>query len=522
MKKILIPLALFGAINLTQAQSVDVKTFDTELIDWYNKDISADKTMGVSVDVLYNTELKTLTPKKTVIVAVIDGGVDTKHVDLAGKIWINNDEIPNNNIDDDNNGYVDDINGWNFIGGKDGSHIAEENFEITRILKSSDKNSDEYKKALELYNKEMEEPNSVLPQVNNIKENFVLAKEIIKKATGIEVNTKEDLAKINSSDEMVGRAVKFYESMFKRGLTEKEIDSYITHYSNYINYYLNKEFSPRDIVGDDPTDITDTDYGNNDVFGPGSTHGTFVSGIIAGNRDNGFGVNGIASSVKIMPIRVVPDGDERDKDIALGIRYAVDNGADIINMSFGKAMSPQKKLVDDAVKYAEEKGVLMIHAAGNSSQNVDEIPNYPNPNYLSGGKATNWLTVGANSKDKGKKLVTDFSNYGATQVDLFAPGLSIISTDTVNTYNKLDGTSFSAPVVSGVAALILSYYPELTPSELISILMESSYKVTKPRKVLRPTDDGSKRKKAKFNTLSKSGGIVNAKAAFLLAKKLKG
>ena len=282
----------------------------------------------------------------------------------------------------------------------------------------------------------------------------------------------------------------------------------------YLNYYLNKDFNARTVVGDDPSTMDNKYYGNNDVKGPRSDHGTSVAGVIAAQRNNEIGINGIASNVKIMTLRSTPDGDERDKDVALAIIYAVDNGADIINMSFSKDLSPQKEFVDSAVRYAEKHGVLLVHGAGNKGLDLDLNESFPSDIYLDRTEPTNWLNVGATHIYLDKELCGVFSNYGMKHVDIFAPGVDVVSLDSSNTYIETSGTSIAAPILTGIAALILSYYPDLEPADLITILMESSHKVTKPKKVLIPNLSEPKRKKVKFSTLSKSGGIVNAYNAF--------
>ena len=208
----------------------------------------------------------------------------------------------------------------------------------------------------------------------------------------------------------------------------------------------------KEIVQDDETNINDRDYGNKDIMASTPFHGTHCSGIIGAVRDNGIGVDGIADNVRIMMVRAVPDGDEHDKDIANAIRYAVDNGAQIISMSFGKDFSPQKQWVDDAVRYAQSKGVLMVHAAGNDAANIDSADNFPNPTFIDGnGRATTWITVGASGDPKLGGITASFSNYGKKEVDVFAPGVQIYSTiPTGNNYGTASGTSMACPVVCGI------------------------------------------------------------------------
>lgn len=519
MKKTISFLILLFTVSFIFGQESDITKLDATYLNWQNKDLQTDTIIGTSVDKLYNTVLKDMKPQKTVIVAVIDGGVDINHTDLQGKIWVNEDEIPNNNIDDDKNGYVDDIHGWNFIGNKKGENISYESFEYTRVVKAGPNANKCYADAKKLYDKELQSKTSEKQQIDNILKTYNKSKEIIQEYAKIDANNIDDLKTIYSDNEKVIKARDFLRLIYTIGLTEEGLKEMKTQNDEFINYYLNQDFNPRTIVGDDPLNFNDRNYGNNNVYGPTGNHGTGVSGLIAANRDNGIGINGIASNVKIMAIRSTPNGDERDKDVALAIMYAVNNGADVINMSFGKRISPQKEFVDEAVKYAESHGVLLVHSAGNDAENVDKNNFYPTYKYNDKTVAKNWITIGASSSKLDESLVADFSNYGVTSVDIFSPGVSVISTDTCNTYSMHDGTSFSGPIVAGIAALILSYYPNLKPEEVIQILMESSYKVTTPKKVNLPNVSGGKRKKTSFKKLSKSGGVVNAYNAFMLAKE---
>lgn len=515
MKNTLITIIAILCTQAVFSQEKSVDSFKPGQLNWYNKDYKTDQILGAGVDKTYSVLLKDMQPKKTVVVAVIDGGVDINHEDLQGKIWVNSDEIPGNNIDDDKNGYVDDIHGWNFIGNRNGQNVTYENYEFTRILKhESDVN---YSKAKEYYEKELKKYQSEKENIASFEDFYFKIKAFLKEKTGVDVKNDSDLEKINSNDPDVNKAKAFMAERFKMGFTESALQKYKKRNHEFLTYFLNKDFNAREIIGDNPNDLNDRNYGNSDVKGPRAEHGTGVSGLIAANRDNNIGINGVASNVKIMAIRTTPSGDERDKDVALGIIYAVDNGADIINMSFGKAFSPQKEMVDQAVKYAESKGVLMVHSSGNSGENIDVTESFPTPYYKSGGKATNWITIGASENKLDETTPAIFSNYGAKNVDLFAPGVDIVSLDTSSTYSMNSGTSFSGPIVSGVAALLLSYYPELTPQQMIDILMESSYKIKKP-KVLVPNMETEKRSKTKFKKLSKSGGVLDAFSAFELAK----
>jgi len=495
-----------------------VDQLESKYLNWHNLSFQNDGILGTSVDKAYQYLERQSKESETVVVAVIDSGVDIEHEDLDEKIWINEDEIPENGIDDDQNGYIDDVNGWNFIGNSEGENVHYENLEYTRIVRANDVNDPNFVSAKKLFNNELARRKKERENIIKFENNYNKAKSIIKSNTGISISSADDLKSVFSTNEQVLAAKRFLSGRFAAGFTEEGLQDLIDSNNEYLKYFLNTDFEARILVGDDPMDITDRSYGNPDVKGPRSDHGTSVAGIIAANRDNDIGINGIASDVRIMCIRSTPRGDERDKDVALGIYYAVDNGADIINMSFGKEFSPQKKFVDEAVKYAEENGVLVVHGSGNSGENIDVKESYPSDRFLDGTEPTNWINVGASSQKLDGEVAAIFSNYGKNHVDLFAPGVDIISTDSSNTYSKHDGTSLSAPVVSGIAALLLSYYPQLEPQETIDILMSSSFKFAKPKKVLQPTSSEEKRRKVKFTELSKSGGIVDAYEALLEAE----
>ncbi len=521
MKKItsLLLIILFVPLFILGQSATSVNDLDKNFLNWHSNDLQTDLKVGTSINKAYTDFLKGKKTKKTVVVAVIDSGVDIEHKDIKENIWLNPNEIAENNIDDDNNGYIDDVHGWNFLGNRAGENISSENMECTRILKLKNMNDPNYKKAKIIYDKEFEKAKKENDQVNLYVEVFKSCKLVIKNYTGIEVSSIDDLAKVNTPQKDVALAKEYLIKLYSAGLNEESLIEYKEHNDSYLKYFLNMDFNPRAIVGDNPADINDKNYGNSNVFGPFANHGTSVAGVIAAIRDNNEGINGVTNDVKIMVLRAVPNGDERDKDIALAIMYAVDNGADIINMSFGKAISPQKEFVDKAIKYAEEKEVLIVQAAGNDGKNIDINDNFPSKIYNDKTVASNLLLVGASSPQLDENIAASFSNYGAQIVDLFAPGVSIISLDTNNTYSMSDGTSVAAPVATGIAALILSYYPDLKPNQLISLLKESSYKVIQPKKVLTPNEEGKKRK-IKFSKLSKSGGIINAYNAFLAAEKL--
>ncbi|AWV97967.1 S8 family peptidase [Arcticibacterium luteifluviistationis] len=497
--------------------------------NWFNLDYEKDGVRGMSVEKAYDELLKGRI-SKTVIVGVVDSGVDIEHEDLKGKIWVNENEIPNNGKDDDNNGFVDDINGWDFIGGADGTDVEQEQLESARLyVKYSELFGENPKKRLlrkykEEYNtfqkikKEIDESKKeaeqYLPMYETMKENLSITEQILGDVLGSETFSREQVQAIDDSkvDLRVRQSKQYWLRMEEMGAGSVELQEGIDHFKEQLNFNYNTEFNPRAVVGDNPDKLEYGKYGNNEVKGPRALHGTHVSGIIAANRDNDLGVKGVANDVKIMVVRTVPGGDERDKDVANAIRYAVDNGAKIINMSFGKPYSPEKGWVDDAIKYAESKDVLLISAAGNDNANVDVVTHYPTKYYKSGGEAKNWIGVGASSYEDGLKMVADFSNYGKKSVDVFAPGVAIYSTEPGSKYGEKQGTSMAAPAVTGVAALLKSYFPTLTAVQLKEIILQSSIKL-KDEEVILPGGE----KEGRFGSLSGTGGVVNAYEAVKMA-----
>ncbi len=551
--------------------------------NWYNLDLAKDGYFGISTEKAYNELLKGKSPKRKIVVAVIDGGVETEHEDLKGIMWVNQKEIPGNGIDDDGNGYIDDINGWNFIGSKKGD-LAYDNLELVRIYR---KYNPKYRSTIKttkldsveeqefaLYNKVTTEFGK---KYDDADQNFRVLSAITKVLDSVAIANKKavptlaDVENYKADNEMEEQVKKIIRSGTKDsgGFDKfyKEVKDAYKQYDIMLRYNLNPAYDPRkEWVGDNYEDSNERIYGNNDVMGPNADHGTHVSGIIAANRNNSIGINGIAANVSIMAIRVVPEGDERDKDVANGIRYAVDNGARIINMSFGKSFKWDKKVVDEAVKYAASKNVLLVHAAGNDNQDNDREENYPtkyfdSPEAIAYQKkhretvkdviekalpkpsmqrpynganavkaikkievdtakfnlphANNWLEVGASAYKNDADLKASFSNYGKYNVDVFAPGFMIKSTVPKSKYEEFDGTSMAAPVVSGIAAVILTYYPELTATQVRDIIKKSVVKVDQKVKV---KDEFGTTLKVPFSQLCNTGGVANLYNALKLAE----
>jgi subtilisin family serine protease len=523
MKKIILSVLGLCLFTVSKAQNLKTKA------NWFNLDYVQDGVRGMSVEKAY-AELLIDKASETVIVGVIDSGVDIEHEDLKGKIWFNRAEVAGNGKDDDDNGFIDDVNGWDFLGGADGRDVAQEQAESVRLyIKYSEFFGDKPKKKLlkkykEEYNtfqkikKEIDEKRKeaeqYLPMYEGLKENFVIVEEILHGVLGTTEFTKKQVQDIQEPEVelRVRQAKQYWLRMSEMDINAESIEEGLDHFNAQLKFNYNKDFKPRDIVGDNPEKLEYGKYGNNEVLGPRALHGTHVSGIIAANRDNNLGMKGVAEDVKIMVIRTVPDGDERDKDVANAIRYASDNGAKVINMSFGKSYSPEKEWIDDAVKYAESKDVLIVAAAGNENEDIDVNVHYPTKYYKKGGEAQNWITVGASSYEGGKNMVADFSNFGKNGVDVFAPGLAIYSTLPDSKYGEQQGTSMASPAVAGVAALIRSYFPSLTAVQVRQIIIQSVTKLSDD-KVILPGDT----KLVKFGELCVSGGIVNAYNAVKMA-----
>ena len=507
--------------------------------NWYQQDKDSSGIYGISLDKAYGFVTSKKIKSKQVVVAVIDSGIDTLHEDLKPILWTNSKEIPGNGIDDDKNGYIDDVHGWNFLGGKDGRNVSKDSYEAARVYnklklkygslipdESSMKPGD--KAELEIFKKAQQK---IIGDVNpaeiaflkKLLPTFLKGDSVIIKDLGKAEYNCTDLEKYTATDADAKKTKAFLIQLCKGNgsdeITNKQI---IDEFDGQLRKADAGNNAPeeyrKEIVKDDETNINDRSYGNNDIMTSTPFHGTHCSGIIAAVRNNKKGIDGIADNVRIMMVRAVPDGDEHDKDIALAIRYAVDNGAQIISMSFGKDFSPEKEWVDDAVQYAEKKGVLLVHAAGNDSKNVDTADNFPTPIYKEAkGKATNWITVGASGDPKNGGITAKFSNYGKKEVDVFAPGVQIYSTiPGGNTYGNASGTSMACPVVAGTAAFILEYYPTLSAKQL-KFVIEKSAKAPAEIVNIPGTDE-----KVPLSDISKTGGLLNAFAAIKLASTIKG
>ena len=501
---------------------------EKEIQNWPHADITSDSIPGMSLAKAYEFVANKKTT--TVIVAVIDSGIDIEHEDLKDNAWINSDEIAGNGKDDDKNGYIDDIHGWNFLGGE--GKATPEQLEVTRIYKKLDakyagKTQDQIaatdKDEYAYYLKVKKDFERRVEEATGNYEHYKKTKMVLNDANADAIkklNKKEyTIADLNSLD--AADRSPFLMQILGNGGTFAEVDSQLDrgldYYGSQVNVMYNLDFDGR-TTGDNAYDIKDVPYGNAFTIGSidDEMHGTHVAGIALATRNNGKGMNGVANNVKLLSVRTVPDGDEYDKDVALAIRYAVDNGAKVINMSFGKSYSPNPEWVYEAFKYAASKDVLLVHAAGNDGKNIDKSDNFPTDAPDKVKEITdNVITVGAMTRHYDENLVASFSNYGKLNVDIFAPGLEIYSTIPKNEYQSIQGTSMAAPEVAGVAALVRSYYPQLSASQVKHILMNSGTKVGFD--VILPKSDG---KKVPFSDLSVSGRVLNAYNALKMADEI--
>ena len=512
------------SLVLTPIENIDTTPLkisdlsEAEKKNWGHLDLVSDTIPGMSVDKAYSEIIGNKKGQK-VIVAVLDSGIDLKHEDLDDVLWTNKGEIPNNGKDDDKNGFIDDVHGYNFLG-----EAYNEQLESARILRLKLGDAAMQAKAKADVDKGYAEALQNKQQYEQILQAVKNSDAAVKKALGKETYTKNDLLGIAPKDEAMQRNISILMQMFsiKDTIAEviEELGDGIAHFSDQVNYNYNVNFDGRTVVGDNAYDLLDTNYGNGNPQSRSEdeSHGTHVAGIIAAERNNGKGANGVANNVEIMSVRAVPNGDEYDKDIALGIRYAVDNGAKIINASFGKSYSPNATWVYDALKYAADNDVLFVHAAGNDGHDLDDPKNanYPNDQVNNGPEfSDNVITVGALNPDYGSDLVASYSNYGKTNVDIFAPGTDIYSTYPSNTYEFSPGTSMAAPAVAGVAALIRSQYPKLSASQVKHILMQSGLA---PRTEVILGGDTSKT--GTLDEISASGRMVNAYNALILADQV--
>jgi len=537
--KFLTGAVLFGALFISFNGNAQVAPKPAAELpkNWHLMDLKTDGQFGISLNQAY--QLVKTKKSKTVVIATIDSGIDTAQADLKPVLWVNTKEIPGNGIDDDKNGYVDDIHGWDFLGGPGGkadfTETTEEVREYNKLKDkylsgnasgASEKDMAYWIKVRATHDATIAKSKEEITQLQPIMNALMATSGYVKRALKLKSDgsfRKADLAKITAANDTVKQSRDIWISVFEQqggDDTNAKIINDMSEYLAKLNNDVNPDLDARKrIVGDNP-DVNDgKPYGNNILKFADAEHGTGVAGLIGAVRGNKYGIDGVADNVRIMAIKAVPNGDEYDKDIANAIRYAVDNGAKVINMSFGKKLSPHKDWVDEAFKYAAAKDVLLIQASGNDNQDVDVKPEFPNDMFEDGSAmdADNVINVGASANKQDENLAGTFSNYGKKNVDVFAPGVKVTSVNMDAEFNTADGTSFAAPITTGIAALILEYYPTLSAKQLKQVILESATPLNGTM-VLKPgTQD-----KVDFTTLSKTGGIVNAYKALLIASKLKG
>ncbi len=486
---------------------------DSAASNWHQLDYDSDKVLGVGSERAMRELLAGRQPQREVTVAVIDGGIDTAHTYLRSRLWKNTRDAAGNGKDDDKNGFVDDSWGWNFMVTPTGTAVGAETFELTRlyaacrghaagrgIAKPPAARCDSLASA---YLEKYAEVTGTLAQISEIERTLTQVSGALQQAMGPAALTKARVTAFTPANAAQAKARQMWLSLDANGLSLETITDAKKAYDSQARFALDTAYYPRALNAP----------GSADVTGPDALHGTHVAGIIGAERNAANAVQGIAPNVRLLAVRAVPDGDERDEDVARAIRYAVDNGAQVVNMSFGKAYSPRKAAVDSAVRYAAAKGVLLVHAAGNDGENNDIVPSYPTPVLSGNTRASNWLEVGASSWKGTESLATSFSNYGKQNVDLFAPGEDILSTAPGGGVKRESGTSMAAPVVSGVAALLLTYFPRLTPAEVRDIILQS-VRTFPGLTVALPGGEGQQ---APFAGLSRTGGVVDAYAAVKLA-----
>lgn len=488
----------------------------TQKPNWQNLDLRKDSAFGISTEKAYSELLKNKIPKE-IIIAVIDMGVDTAHEDLRSVLWANQHEIPGNGTDDDHNGYVDDIQGWNFSELDSG----KQDIALLAMKNKSFYDSLAYSVIPVTYLDGYRANRKALKECNELRARAVNLFNILTLNSAILDRMVQKIGKQNPS-------ISDFENYKTNDESEKNISKlvirFLALYHDFDEYKVNNIEKPIELLkfqlehslnfDEGRTDPKPTGTGDNDVTGPflllseiepGAYHGTSIAGVIAADRNNNIGIKGIADHVKIMSLRVISFFDGMsDRNLARAIRYAVDNGAKVINMSFARDYSVKKNVIDETIKYAMKKDVLIIKAAGNEGVDVDDETNYPNKIYDDkSGEANAWIEVGASGWKDDSTLACSFSNYGKKHVDVFAPGNHLLSCSPGSKYEDATGTSIAAPMVSGLAALIWEYYPMLTARQVKEIIMKSVVK----RDILKDK--------------CVSGGVVNAYNALQLAAAYK-
>lgn len=481
-------ISIFSIVLLFHCLSSSAFTDHPATHHWYR--IYCDSLQGANIDAaIAYLEALNMKPKKTIVVGIIDSGVDTASIDLKDALWTNRKEVAGDGKDNDRNGYVDDIHGWNFLGTRDG------NFNMTSA------GTEEFRQFKRLYPKYKSSTREQAKDKNEF--DFY---QLMKKKAGISnylrmfqmsllkhnaMNTADSIARIHADEDTLSvqgiLQMTMTDSLLEKSLEQLYTDllrakqdmkwtAFKKQQADRLDLMrsriegIEKDQDKRLLMGDDLTDADDRFYGNNILTLDDSYHGTFVAGIVAGQGKGSQALHGVYPQARIMIVRAAPDGDEYDKDVATSIRYAVDNGAKVINMSIGKYTSPTPDMANRAIAYALKKDVIVIQAAGNQHLNIDTIAYFPTGIDRNGAFYKNFLRVGASDQ---YGHCSAMSNYGNEHVHLFAPGEKITSVTPGNGYATEDGTSVAAPVVSGIAALLRSYFPKLKAWQVCAILKHS-------------------------------------------------
>ncbi len=530
IRSLLLGAAALAALAGAPAAHAQAALPDTSPANWWLLD-ARDGFPGISAERAYRELLAGRTARDTVIVAIIDSGVETSHRALAPFLWRNPGEVAGNGVDDDGNGYVDDVHGWNFLGGPDGRNVEQDTYEVVRLYarmrprwegarpdtlpETALADWELWQRVRREFGAKRGEAQSGLIQVRQIEAMAAAGEEALRRAMGLDSLTAGAVERFAPATAELQQARQVYLQLAGMGYTLADIRGERESMEGRLRYSLDPAFDPRPVVGDDYADGTERHYGNADFAGPDATHGTHVAGIVAAVAGQGGATGAGGPIVRIMTLRAVPDGDERDKDVANAIRYAADHGARVVNMSFGKGFSPEKTLVDEAVRYAESRGVLLVHAAGNEAADLSATRSYPVRALEAGDTAAHWIEVGASGWQAGG-LAAEFSNWGAGEVDVFAPGVAILSTVLEGGFARNDGTSMAAPVVSGIAAVVMSYFPELSAAQVKQVILDSATPLG-AEQVLRPGGEGAR---VPFSTLSRTGGVANLYEALRHAERV--
>jgi subtilisin family serine protease len=497
--------------------------------------------------------------RRPITIALIGGGIDISHKAISDIIWVNRRERRINGRDNDRNGWIDDRHGWNFLGNDTMTINSLSTMGDREFLRLKDKYNhflfvedgiaymfdDELGALVETEPPaDMEEfeyflrvvTESELAETNR---GVMLAKAVVwyireighsmRMAYPERVLTRTDFGEFvraqQSTTAMQDALFAFIDLMFMSANTEDW---------NTMAAFADTEFIPiqelrheramarrfpreRELIGDDPNDLNDKGYGNNNLLANNALRNTMIAGIIGAGGGQSE-IRGITNNVQIMTLRIEADfGEPYMKDMALAIRYAVEQGADIIQLGATNRLFPrhQSHWVEEALRYAEQRNVLVVIPVRDLSSNLDDFPFYPNRN-LSTGTLSNIITVAA-SDSLGNPFL--WANFSETELDIFAPGVEIKSAMPGNRYAIDSGSAYAAAMVTGVAAFIKNYFPQITPAQMRQLLIDTvtDRSDAEVEKQYRATAGSMRGRIATdlflFSDLCVSGGILNAERA---------